>query len=280
MLIGGFLYHRSDRDGSMFWKKRLTSLVIPWIICAITTYLINAVLCKRFVFEDFFCWVLGSGSWYYYIVIYFILLFLFKWISQSNILLVGSILINIVSLILESENLLPSIPYITAYLNIFNWIGIFAIGVICRKQLPLVRKIVKYLVFLSIPIAVVAICVVRYTGADSYFFPESLVLELSVAVFVFAIAWCLTTMRINDFLVGIGKNTYFIYLVHMQPVQILGIKLPKYIIFDIARPFIGLLLMMGLIYCLNKSGRRIKWCEKILPYVGFKLIPEHRSIAS
>lgn len=59
---------------------------------------------------------------------------IFKFIGDKEILLYLCIFINIISIIICTFNKdFITLPFLTNYLNVFNWIGFFAIGILMRK---------------------------------------------------------------------------------------------------------------------------------------------------
>lgn len=270
LMIGGFLYNRFQGDDIVFWKKRVFTLIIPWLICATATYLLSIISGKIFSTESYFCWILGSGTFYYYIVIYFVLLFIFKWIARSRLLLYGCITVTVASLVFTSLNVLPYVPYITPYLNILNWVGFFAIGVLCRQQWLIVKKMLQGFVWISIPLAIVMAITMLLMDAITYFYPISMVFELSASCCLLWAAWFISGTKLGMLVVPIGKWTYFIYLVHMQFVQFICNKLPTHIVSDILRPFVGFTSMIGIICCMKIIASRVKWCKKLLLLLGLR----------
>ena len=37
-IVGGILYSRSDGDSGRFWKRKLKTIGLPWLVCAVLSY--------------------------------------------------------------------------------------------------------------------------------------------------------------------------------------------------------------------------------------------------
>lgn len=60
-LTGGFLYHREDHDTYIYFKRKLHTLILPWIVCSAITYIISAALSREISLLSYLRWGFGSG---------------------------------------------------------------------------------------------------------------------------------------------------------------------------------------------------------------------------
>ena len=77
-ILGGFLYHREVGDGKEFAKKKFISIIIPWLLSACLTYALSCILNHHIDFIGALKWIMGFGTWYYYVTVFLVFLFLFK----------------------------------------------------------------------------------------------------------------------------------------------------------------------------------------------------------
>lgn len=180
LLTGGFLYHREKGDNCIYFQKKLRTLVVPWLVCSTITYVVSSLLSNKSSIAGYLRWISGSGTWYYYIVIYLLFLFVFKWIWENEGCLVICILLNGISLYL-GESFLARLGYegiyITPYLNIFNWIGFFALGILIRRKIGKL-KIGNTTIIISTMATVFGIIGLQRFEINSYFSPYSYIFEI------------------------------------------------------------------------------------------------------
>lgn len=268
-IIGGYLYNRKEKDGKIFWKKKVKTIIIPWIIAGSITYLMHVIKMHDLNVIGYIKWVLGSGTIYYYLTNYVLFLFLFKYIQKSDKLLYLCIALTIVQSILNTFNIKYfNIPFITKYLNIFNWIGFFALGILIRKYniidfILTHNKILIYAIIISIILFILMYKYVIY----GYFHIVSLIYEITNSVIVLYLSYWLLNNKFFNF---IGKTSFCIYLYHIQIVQKICWSLPSNIFFTIINPFLGLIIMAFIIFVGMKVIEKFKYKKQVLELVGLR----------
>ncbi len=131
----GFFYRRSPRDFAPFWKKKLTTVVLPWFIGACVTFALYSFKDRNFadVPQRFCMWFLGLGSWLYFTTA---LMFCFAWFKvvtgRVNIWL--TVALTVASVYMTRLGLIPYCEWFTAYVNPFNWFGFFGLGILARRS--------------------------------------------------------------------------------------------------------------------------------------------------
>jgi peptidoglycan/LPS O-acetylase OafA/YrhL len=235
------------------------------------TFIVSLILgSKQKIALKYFQWILGFGTWYYYVLVLLIFFLMFKFIEKSEILLYVCFALNIVSILLETWRLNPisQLPFCTPYLNIFNWIGYFALGVLCRKH-RLDRWILKSKIALSLTIVLTIFAIILFflLKNESDFHFITFLYKLPLAVILFYVSSWLANGKTN-FLVAVGKDTYFIYMLHMQIVQFICRRLP--IIFEIVKPLVGLLIMCIIALTVKVFFKKILKWEAPLKLIGLK----------
>lgn len=132
-LISSGLFFNIKEDAKNFWRKKFKGIVVPWIVFGILTYFISVVTGNPFGLLNLLLWVVGYGTWLYYVTIlllYYLLFRTIKWDGLPYLMIV----VWIVSIILDAFGINPLSNLIGSFLNIFSRIGFFAIGILLRKS--------------------------------------------------------------------------------------------------------------------------------------------------
>ncbi len=259
-IISGYFYKRKKGDIFSFWKKKINSIIIPWIFCSLITYTISFI--NNWSFIGYIRWILGIGTWYYYITILLVCMIIFKFVNRKPLLII-IIALNGVSLLLEQIGADVLNLFTTPYLNIFNWMGFFALGILLQNGLNIGKK-------------VVVICLIGclFTGVYIHLYDMSEYFNIFSAinsVCLVAIFYKISSKLIKiKKLAKLGKNTYTIYLLHMQIVQFVCKIICGYWLIDAVLPLIGLTVMIILIYLGKKCSSILPKEEYILRLVGLR----------
>ena len=241
LILSGFFYKRKENDSKEFWSKKLKSVFVPWLLLSICTFMLSAVL-KRLLSGfpfSFIQYFLGFGSLYWYMTISFILFVVFKYITK-NWQLVVCVIISILSVYLSFFKIIPYNQYFNQYLNPFNWVGFFALGILLRKENLLDKLInIKAFVFafIGFVMSIVAVIAFRLNEFLSYTDVTSLFTEIFGFIVVLNLSNWLSNSKL---LIDIGKKSFFIYLMHIQVAGAINTRLPYNTVFFILRPFIAL----------------------------------------
>lgn len=255
-IVSGFFYHREDGDTRFFWRKKWNGIIVPWIILSLCTYIFSAVLNKEFSIVAALKWMVGVQTWYWFLPILLLMFALFKKLWKSNVMLIICIATTGFSIMCSAFNLIPYTYYFNQYLNPLNWIGLFALGVWLRKYELLNALIgmkalsVGVLVFLAS-----TLLSLKYGMDIAYTDYFSLPCELSGFIIFYNLSFYL---RNKERLKDIGKKSFFIYLIQMQPAGIFNTRLPYTPLFFILRPLIVLIVLyfisIAIISLLRKTG--------------------------
>lgn len=239
-ISSGYFYSRKPNDSKVFWKKKLKTFFLPWFFLATGIFFLSAILFG--VPENlpiaYLKNLFGIGTLYWYMTVTTFFMILFKFDKKDFILYI-CIVISVISIILSATGLIIYKGDFNQYLNVFNWVGFFAAGVLLRKYNILQKLInIKFLIasFLGVAIAII-VATLRNRTVEAYIDITSLLLEISGFVFVLNISNILAN---NNIFIDIGKKSFFIYLVHIQIVGVINTRLPYNALFFILRPVIGL----------------------------------------
>lgn len=213
-LICAGIFFNQNESPKLFWVKKVKGIVVPWMIFGTITYLLSAILGNDFSFHSFLFWLIGYGTWLYYVTILLLYYLLFRAIKWSGLPYV-MIAVGIVSIVLDVYKLNPISNLIGNYLNMFSRVGFFAVGMLLKKENKIrIQFINGYwgcLSFISTIALVTAIMV--FEVPPLVFFLLNLIYVLVAIVFLLFLSQRLANNRL---LQNIGKQTYIIYFLHMQ----------------------------------------------------------------
>lgn len=219
MIIAGY-YYRPAHYGSIVGmaKRKLTTIVLPWFCLGTTGYLYKAILSGNLSLGEYFNFLLGNGSYLYYLSILslcFVLFFYFhgRWFCILCIFVtMGSLYMTQAGLLNAAISKLG----ITNYLNLLNWIGFFALGVLLQRNEPdrLYQRITKYRLYSICAFMLVYGFVFWKNIPTGYFSKFGWMLELLGATAFIAIAsYIPKNCRLIKKIAG---YSFTVYLVHFM----------------------------------------------------------------
>lgn len=226
MFMSGY-YYSTQKFNSFFamLKNKAISVGIPWLFLGTVIYVYNSLVGGAAITPlEWFKWVIGYKTYLYYVTVLFICFMLFY--KTNKAILIACIPITIISLMATAAGMLDGVIealHITHYLNIFNWIGIFALGKLlsqddAKKLYTFILKI-RYPIIILFILATAALCIFN-TVRVGYFSYVGIYFEALSALFIFAIS----TFKIfeNKLVEKIANNSFAIYLIHMAVVGLSG----------------------------------------------------------
>ena len=211
----GFFFDRREAT-KVFWKKKMWSIVIPWLLYGTLLYLFACALNNFSKVElPFLKWIIGNGSWLYYVPVLIQCFILFR-ICDNKWFDMVVFLLFILSNVLCVLDIIDHLPWYTKYQMVFNWCGFFQLGMIARKNILAVMTLLNRKPVKAAIVGLWILSAIYYFTTDfvGYWSPVALVHELLGIVAFFVIAD--TCLKKANLLVDIGKNTYVIFFLHMQ----------------------------------------------------------------
>lgn len=225
---GYFLDYKKDKK--TFWKSKFLHIVLPWIILGTTTYFIAKLgsgSSASLSFNGLVKWLLGSGTWLYYIPVLLVCIFLSR-LSSNKIYLTTLFIISITSLILTRYSLINLDGLITNYMNPLNFLCFYIFGIFLGKTFKNKEKfIIKPAVFCFVLFltALLSILYIAFGENISYWGSLfSLPFEFTASLSFILLSFFICKSHI---LALIGKDSYFIYFIHM----VIGIPYATKILF-------------------------------------------------
>lgn len=266
LIIGGIFYTRTPGDSRSFWRRKAGSMILPWLFCGMLTYGYRAIYEPSSLLGLVY-WLIGKGSWLYYVTIHLLMLVLFKPIHRNVPALWGCVAVTVVQLLLKTGGGGVPSPFDSDYLNPLHWIGFFALGILLRRQGLRFEK--KFLLGCAVVLAVSSVVVYR-RWIYNYFHILNMVFSVSAFFVLFALGRLLADTGLRKAIRAIGVSTYCIYLLHMQIVQPILRRIPGDTFKAVFAPVIGVAVMMVLIDLGKWITEKLPFGQKLRALVGLR----------
>lgn len=195
-----------------FWKKKLRTVIIPWLTWGGLTYLIHIIGGDNFSIAEFVNWIIGHYTWLYYVPTLLLLYLFFDILGVTKTTLIISILISVISNIASVLSLIGD-GYITLYQNPLNWLLFFAVGMLHRQGTFCRINKWEYSLLSLIVFGGLFECFYIFDITPFYWEIISIPFELSAIVLLYNFSNLLIAKKVT---ITIGKYSFFIYFVHMQ----------------------------------------------------------------
>lgn len=264
-LILSAYYYKPNKYVSLWGllKSRKTTF-LPWIILASACYLwSNLRMEKEINIQSCLQFILGYNSLFYFLSMLILLQLIFYFLRSVSIKkIVGiCIVLSIISTELAALGITDGIiarTGLTNYLNIFNWVGFFAIGLYfqTKEENEIVLFIKKYSgwALLIWSILFVASIYIEH-GKYGYFSIMGFFMELASAILILRFAW---SVCYYGWIVQLGKYSFAIYLIHINIVPIVNKFLGGNMVGEILSPFCTYIVTFLLIKCSCIVLKKIK----------------------
>ena len=207
-------YYFKEQPLKEFLRSKLINIIIPWFIWGSVAYFISNVADRETIhFWKHVSYLIGYGTWLYYVPIYLIITFIFNFINSRPYLILF-LLISFFSCTLTFSSL-HNIEIITPYQNPLNWVGFFALGVLLKEKSfeKWSKNSIGVILIVGILFILLGYLTIFFGLKVCYWNPLCFIFELLGFILVSNLC-----IRLNDgrFLSTLGKYSYLIYFLHMQ----------------------------------------------------------------
>lgn len=274
MIMAAYFYNTQKYSSMLHMlRNKLYTVGLPWLFLGSVSYIYNALLSRRFSVMAYLNWMIGNGSYLYYLTVLFLLFIIFY--RTNTAILISAMAVSVVSLMLTAAGAWdPVIEFlhITNYLNVLNWVGIFALGILMKRVAPeklfaFFRK-TRWIFVVLFLVAVVVICLLDIpTGYFSY---VGIWLEL---LGVFAIFGVSTLPALsNRLFADLSNMSFAIYLIHMMVIGVFDVVFNLNLITQILAVFIVIGISYGALLVCRWLIKTIKLDRVLNPFFGFRAI--------
>ena len=179
-LISSGYYFVPAKFNSLFdlIKSKTRSICVPWLALGSLVWVYNILLSPKFRSPvGYLKWIFGNGTYLYYIPVLLVCFLICYKLPRRA--LFGLVIVNVASVVLTASGVLTPVIdalHITSYLNFFNWVGFFALGMLIRgideaKILSCLKKIriLAIVLFVMALVATIKLCDDFIDCRKSYF---------------------------------------------------------------------------------------------------------------
>lgn len=205
-------YTDKTTGAAAFLRKKAKRLFLPWLICGTAVYMYVVLRKGGLSFLSWVKFLLGIGSYLYFVPVLFALYVVGYYSYRSNVALYFFMLLSVVSNLLTSRAF-PDTTY--AYINIANWMLYFSIGIRLGKT---EMRRYSWIDKLSVLVALLTLLMCAIRGFSlSYWTPWFILFELfaSVALLYIAEQMSRKNGRLAKWIARSGRESMTIFLLHM-----------------------------------------------------------------
>ena len=262
-LVSGFLFDRNKRSLGAFWKRKLTTVVLPWIFCETMLWLYVVLRKGGITLKAWGLFVIGYEHTTYYLTVLMVLYVIF-WFLKYDWQLYFVMAVSVISMICVGWD--TGINVIntwtgTFYLNPLNWCAFFIIGMLLNRKETLQERYMKQARFT--PLWIVAsvgyfvLCMIM--EQDIYYFSKYAVVAHIVNILLLcSLAKCIANSKRKERFITLGKYSFTIYLLHQFVAGIVVALSNRLNIFVgiMIRPFVIIAIVMLGIWILKKINEK------------------------
>ncbi|OBS13150.1 hypothetical protein ATE49_13880 [Elizabethkingia miricola] len=251
--LSGYFYNIEKYGFLIFFKNKIKGILVPWVFTGTIVYLVTK---KHFDIAEWIMWIAGIGTYLYYlsVLIFLFLLFSISLLRNKYILIV-LILLNIVSLAITYLNHYN----IYSYLNIFNWIGFFSLGMLAKGHLYNVITALKKYTYIIILLSIGIITYITLTIESNYagYFSKY---AFGLEILGGGVLLLISSYKVfnNKMILMVSKYSFSIYLIHFLFFPIKRI-VPHNLLFEICTPILLTFLISILLYLGELVFSKIKY---------------------
>lgn len=274
-IISGYLFNKSKKKILPFFKGKIRTIFMPWIICETVVWFYVVIRKGGISLVSWLNFMVGVRHSTYYLTVLIIFYILYFYLQNNDIFLGVTSIISIISIVTTSigVNMFNTIM-ITPYLNIFNWMLYFSIGIFINRY-----NLMKTIAIFSRKVLIVTIVLflidlyLHISVGDVFSYWSRLsILNTIISIFVInGITLILLNRKVR--LIGkIGEMSFSIYLLHEL---VVGLIVKVASIFNlwyitILTPGLVMAIVIFGIYIYSFIAKKLK-CEKIaLMAIGAK----------
>lgn len=251
MILSGYYYNPKKYKSALnLIHSKIKSIIIPWFFMGSILYIWGVVTgLKAINVTDWLLYLIGNGSFFYYMTM---LVLCFVIFYRTNLILeISSVFITIISVYMTAEGKLEyvvNVCNITDYLNIFNWIGYFAIGSILKRvSNDNLLEFFEKTKWIGVIVFILTFSVLSIYNIDSSYFSY-----MGLPFHIIA-AWCIfsiSTIKAFDkkLLHTVSNMTFGVYLIHMVLIALLNDIYLMNTALQLLSPFIVIIAALLLLY--------------------------------
>lgn len=274
-VISGMLFHYQEGKIVSFFTRKVKLICVPWIISASIIYLYVYLRRPPVTIIGWANFVIGNGSYCYYLTILMSMYLVFSLLPfmRTSVAYTTCEILTVISTVWCYK-----LGELSPYLNIFNWIGYFALGMhISAKKTWFVYYFRKLLKFRRVALILyfIILGVQLYRGSGGGYWHGFNVISCWIgAIALTEIALIIEKNKIpviSKMIQIAGEESFFIYIWHM-PIAGIVTKIMCYGFlehFVLIRPFIILLIVLIIYKFINRISKKL-YFDRVVSFIGIR----------
>lgn len=267
---GYYFFNNQRRQYGNFLHHKIKTFFIPWLFLTSIVYLSIALRKDGLNFKDYLYFIIGIQNYTYFLTILLLFFLVFLRLKFSRNLIIVSLLISIVSLWLTTSQILN----VNQYLNPFNWLIYFMIGIVFNKYklLQNCAMFAKKWVFAFILLFIISnIIFVVYRLKINYWQIGGYI-YIVITFFLF-LGIATKYQEILGKFIFIGKESMSIYLMHSLFVGGLVYVTNRYELWYLfpLRPFIVLAMVLFVLFIYQQLSKYWSIEKYSFPLIGLNI---------
>lgn len=270
--ISGYLFAGNTRTLREFWQRKVTTLFLPWIFCETVLWFYVVLRKGGISITAWLLFLLGYHHTTYYLTI-LVIFYVIYWKIRSNKVVWALNLISILSIVETGWNvgifhrlngMLNSY-----YLNPFNWMIFFGIGILVRRQSQkIVEMFFDWKGLLCLFGSVIYFSINNFLGQEMYYFSRFALLGnlLNIGTVIY-LGHKLMNVKGKKAIWKIGETSFSIYLLHQFFAGIV-VAVTNYwdcFILTLCRPWIILGITVGAVMAIEWCFRgKMQWVRRLV----------------
>lgn len=163
-------------------------------------------------FIKYLKYILGCGTWLYYVPLYLVITTLFNFHASQSFLIL-SLLISFSSCMFSYLNICNL--FLSPFQNPLNWIGFYALGVMLKAKpfMHWAKNRISTIILLTSFMLLLSLITVNLQMKICYWNTFCFVIEI---LSFFLVSNLCVRLNVGGLLESLGKYSYLIYFLHMQ----------------------------------------------------------------
>ncbi len=276
---GGYYFRR--KDWKTFIHGNFFNLIVPWFSMGTVMYAAGLVLKADYADNHYISYILGNGSLLYFCTMMLTCRIAAQFFPQKRraktVVCSCAIALTLASLMITAigtDRDMTLFDTINSYLNVFNWIGIFAFGMLL-KEYALIEKLltssrkVKFIICIICVGIFICGCFEERRNYWSYL---GIYNELALSTLALLTINSFHSPTFEGILIKLGKTTFPVFILHYPLICLMNVFQFQQtsLLFGLIRPIICILIVYALIMLGSKIARLLKLQKLYATLTGIK----------
>lgn len=253
-LISGYLFDKNTRSFGSFWKRKLKTIVVPWLFCETLLWFYVVLRKGGISFKAWILFLLGYEHTTYYLTVLMVF-FLVFWFLKKDFWIYLVCVVSVFSIIStgwETGIVCMNSWTGTYYLNPLNWALFFGVGMLFNRSPSFCGRVIAFSrkLYLWLPCSVIYFLLLSWMNEDIYYFGRWAVVQHIInLLMMIGTASFLTGRLMSCPIEALGKYSFSVYLLHQfvsGAIAAVTNKIPIAVLVLLRPAFVILIVMLAL----------------------------------